>query len=112
MNKGNWVISKVSRQLFILFEIFFAQINVLLKNCTFDKFGGRTTLEVIHQTLKKFQKESPAIEEYYFNAYVVKKDKSDTMHCECLCLAGAVAPSFNCLPTARLFSERDPRNSS
>ena len=30
-----------------------------------------------HQTLKKFQKESPAVEEYYFNAYVVKKDKSD-----------------------------------
>ena len=43
-----------------------------------------------------FQKESPAVEEYYFNAYVVKKDKSDTTHCERLCPAGAVAPSFNC----------------
>ena len=40
------------------------------------------------------------------------KAKSDTTHCERLCPAGAVAPSFTCWPTARLFSRRDLRNSS
>ena len=42
----------------------------------------------------------------------MKKDKSNTTDCERLCLAGAVAPSFNCWLTARLFSGRALRNSS
>ena len=41
----------------------------------------------------------------------MKKAKSDTTHCEHLCLAGAVSPSFASWPTARLFSGRDPPNS-
>ena len=67
------------------------------------------------QIEKKFLKRNlPAVKEYCFDAYVVKEAKSDTMHCEHLCLAGAVAPSFTCWLTliVGLFSRRDPRNSS
>ena len=62
--------------------------------------------------LTNFEEESPAVKEHCFNTYVVKKPKSDMMHCERLCPAGAVAPSFTCWLTAWLFSGRDRRNSS
>ena len=58
------------------------------------------------------KKKSPAVKEHCFNAYVVKEAKSDTTHCEHLCLAGAIAPSFTCWLTVWLFSGRDLRNSS
>ena len=42
----------------------------------------------------------------------MKEAKSDTTHCEHLCPAGAIAPSFTCWLTVWLFSGRDLRNSS
>ena len=61
---------------------------------------------------RDFKEKPPAVKEQYLYAYVVKKAKTDTTHCGGLCPAGAVAPSFTCWPTARLFSGRDPHNSS
>ena len=59
---------------------------------------------------RDFKEKPPA--EHCLNTYVVKKAKSDTTHCERLCPAGVIALSFTSWPTARLFSWRDPHNSS
>ena len=79
------------------------------------KTPRKSTKILVYTELKFWRdfKEKPlAVKEHCLNAYVVKRAKSNTTHCKRLCPAGAVTPSFTRWLTARLFSGRDPRNSS
>ena len=54
------------------------------------------------------KKKSPAVKEHCFNAYVVKEAKSDTTHCECLCLAGGCRPVLHLLTDGATVLRKGP----
>ena len=64
------------------------------------------------QILERFKENHQLLKNIVLTLMLWKRPNPTRRIAMCLCPAGAVAPSFTCGPTVRLFSGRDPRNSS